>query len=241
MEDPRIGSPFNLMFGMLETLAILRLTSVQWPGPVAQMLNIVSLVNFNVEVFQTQCLLGLPHPITGALAYAGSLFGAMAIAAAFWLLLLLTKRVFPIDFESLELDEQSLEGACYAVRPDRANPDLNVPLEYTPTQCLRRASLSEYAQISGTVRRPTRVNCREGCRSIGNLGEMLRLGARQAILRLAISSYPAWCALMLAGFHRSEHSHACMAQVHSVSWPLGGLLHNIGWQLRHANVPLAGL
>jgi hypothetical protein len=153
MEDPRMGSPFNLMFGMLETLAILRLTSVQWPGPVAQMLNIVSLVNFNVEVFQTQCLLGLPHPITGALAYAGSLFGAMAIAAAFWLLLLLTKRVFPIDFESLELDEQSLEGACYAVRPDRANPDLNVPLEYTPTQCLRRASLSEYAQISGTVRR----------------------------------------------------------------------------------------
>jgi hypothetical protein len=151
MADPRIGSPLNLMLGMLETLGILRLTSVRWPDSVARMLTMVSLVNFNVEVFQTQCLLGPPHPITGALSYVGSLFGATVIAAFFWPLLKLGNRLFPVHIESV-LEEHTLEGACYAVRPDRANPDLHVPLEYSPTQFLRRASLSEYTQISGAVR-----------------------------------------------------------------------------------------
>ena len=152
MADPRIGSPLNLMLGMLETLGILRLTSVRWPDSVARMLTMVSLVNFNVEIFQTQCLLGPPHPITGALSYAGSLFGATVIAAFFWPLLKLTNHLFPIHMESVVLEEHSLEGACYALRPDRADPNLHVPLEYSPSQCLRRASLNEYMQISGTVR-----------------------------------------------------------------------------------------
>ena len=151
MADPRIGSPLNLMLGMLETLAILRLTSVRWPDSVARMLTMVSLVNFNVEIFQTQCLLGPPHPITGALSYVGSLFGATVIAAFFWPLLKLGNRLFPVHIESV-LEEHSLEGACYALRPDRADPNLHVPLEYSPSQCLRRASLNEYMQISGTVR-----------------------------------------------------------------------------------------
>jgi hypothetical protein len=150
MEDPRIGSPFNLMLGMLETLAILRLTSIQWPESVARMLTMVSLVNFNVEVFQTQCLLGPPQPITGALSYMGSLFGATVVAALLWPLLQLSKRVFPI--QSAEFDGQSLEGACYSLRPDRSTPNLYAPFEFTPTQCLRRASFNQYVQIAGTVR-----------------------------------------------------------------------------------------
>ena len=205
MADPRIGSPLNLMLGMLETLAILRLTSVQWPDSVARMLTMVSLVNFNVEIFQTQCLLGPPHPITGAWSYVGSLFGATLIAAFFWPLLKLTKRLFPIHMESVELEEHSLEGACYALRPDRADPNLHVPLEYSPSQCICRASLNEYMQISGTVRTARYLTCpylriaEKACRHAN--------GARQAILKLAISSYPAWCVLMFASCLCSEHSH----------------------------------
>jgi hypothetical protein len=150
MEDPRIGSPLNLLLGMLETLGILRLTSVRWPDSVAQMLTMVSLVNFNVEVLQTQCLLGPPQPIAGALSYAASLCGAMVVSALFWPLLQLSSRIFPT--ESAELDEQSLEGACYVLRPDRATPTLNIPLESSPIRCLRRASFSQYVQIAATVR-----------------------------------------------------------------------------------------
>jgi hypothetical protein len=150
MDDPRIGSPLNLVLGMLETLAILKLTSIRWPDSVAQMLTMVSLVNFNVEVFQTQCILGPPQPITGALSYAGSLLGAPVVAALLWPLIQLTKRVFPVRLAGS--DGQSLEGACYALRPDRSTPALVTPFEFTPTQCLRQASFSQYLQIAGTVR-----------------------------------------------------------------------------------------
>jgi hypothetical protein len=54
MRDPRIGSPFAFVFRLLETLGILNLTLIRWPGSTNSFLNFVSLVNFNTEMFETE-------------------------------------------------------------------------------------------------------------------------------------------------------------------------------------------
>jgi hypothetical protein len=218
MEDPRIGSPLNLLLGMFETLGILRLTSVGWPDSVARMLTMVSLVNFNVEVFQTQCMLGPPHPITGALSHAGSLCGAMVVAVLFWPLLQLSNRMFPI--ESAEQDEQSLEGACYVLRPDRATPTLNVPLQLSPSRCLRRASFSQYVQIAATVR-PFALAAR-GCTS-PRRRPLNRHHCTAGDVKARHCKLPGLVRPRIGRLQRAIH--ACMAQVHRVSRSIGGLLH----------------
>jgi hypothetical protein len=54
LRDPRVGSPIVFITKMLETLSIMSLTMIRWPGSVATFLPIVSLVNFNTEMFQTE-------------------------------------------------------------------------------------------------------------------------------------------------------------------------------------------
>ena len=116
LRDPRVGSPIVFLMKLLETLSIMSLTIVRWPGSVATFLPILSLVNFNTEMFQTECILGRPHPTRAALMYIGGLAAAVLIMLLFWPLLRLLKRS---SFNPNHAENAAdLESMCAQLRPD---------------------------------------------------------------------------------------------------------------------------
>ena len=68
--DPRVGSPIVFILRLLETLGLMSSMVIDWPGVVLNFLSTVNLVNFNTEMFRTECLFGHPHPISKAVTSA---------------------------------------------------------------------------------------------------------------------------------------------------------------------------
>jgi hypothetical protein len=64
--DPRIGSPIVFMLRLMETLGLMSSMAIAWPPGVSGFLAFVNLVNFNTEMFRTECLFGHPHPVSKA-------------------------------------------------------------------------------------------------------------------------------------------------------------------------------
>jgi hypothetical protein len=63
MLDPRVASPFVFLLRLMETLAILPQTSIDWTPAVRTVFAALSVVNFNTEMFRFECVFGPPKPI----------------------------------------------------------------------------------------------------------------------------------------------------------------------------------
>ena len=120
---------------MSETLSIMSLTMLRWPGSVETFLSIVSLVNFNTEMFQTECVLGRPHPTRVAVMYIGGLAAALLIMLLLWPLLCLWKRYRhpesenAVDLESMcaQLRSGSGHDSAVVVAPPKPNRRTCIP------------------------------------------------------------------------------------------------------------------
>ena len=145
MRDPRIGSPLVVAMRLLETLGILSFSVTRWPGSVPVFLSITSLVNLNTEVFQTECLLGRPHPTRAALMYVGGVALVLLVFLLSYCLLQLWKHCIRYDPSA----SPSLESMCEALMPGLADPGTRVP--FTTRQALMAATFHEYVKISLAV------------------------------------------------------------------------------------------
>ena len=148
MRDPRIGSPLVLVMRLLETLGILSLAVARWPGSISMFLSITALANLNTEVFQTQCLLGQPHPTRAAMMYVLGFVALLLVLLASYLLLQLRKRCIRDD----RLASPSLESMCELLMPSKVT--LGTRLPFTPIQALMAATFKEYIKIAMTVSLP---------------------------------------------------------------------------------------
>ena len=95
--NPQKGSPLIFLMRSLETLGILGLTAVEWPSSVQTFLSIVSLVNFNTELFQIECSLGRTHPVRQAAMAPLFLLVVYGIGLLLWALVILAKKSITID------------------------------------------------------------------------------------------------------------------------------------------------
>ena len=152
-KDPRVGSPLVFVMKMLETLSILSLTGIDWPGSVATFLPVVSLVNFNTEMFQTECVLGRPHPTRGALMYIGGFGAALLIILLFWPVIFLWKRR-AMGHRGEAGTVVNLESMCAPMHPDLHHPEgaAAAPLTFLPTQAILAATFADYIRIALAVR-----------------------------------------------------------------------------------------
>jgi hypothetical protein len=151
MRDPRIGSPMVLVMRLLETLGILSLAVARWPGSISLFLSITALANLNTEVFQTQCLLGQPHPTRAAMMYILGFVALLLVLLASYLLLQLRKRCIRDD----RLASPSLESMCELLMPSKVTPGTRLP--FSAHEALMLASFKEYAKISFAVSLPNRA------------------------------------------------------------------------------------
>ena len=146
LRDPRVGSPIVLLLRVLEALGIFALCVAHWPGTIPAFLAVTALVNLNTEVFQTECLLGQPHPTRAALMYACGIPVLLLVLLLFYPLLQLRKRYIHYDRGA----SPSLESMCESLMPGKAAPGTRLP--FTPIQALKAANFKEYVKIALTVR-----------------------------------------------------------------------------------------
>ncbi len=144
LRDPRVGSPIVFLMRILETLSIFSLAVARWPLTVSTFLSVISLVNFNTQMFQTECLLGRPHPTRAALMYVCSI-------AVVLLVLLLLFPLWQLWKRHKALQSASLESMCEPLRPSKDSEPTHAPLSFTPSQALCAATFPEYVMISITV------------------------------------------------------------------------------------------
>ena len=161
MRDPRIGSPLVIVLRLLETLGILSFAVARWPGSIPLFLSITSLVNLNTEVFQTECLLGRPHPTRAALMYVAGIALILLLFLLAYLLLQLYKRCARYSSGA----SPSLESMCEQLMPGKAAPGTRLP--FTPIQALMVATFCEYIKISLTVSLRSRARAVEVIWSCG--------------------------------------------------------------------------
>jgi hypothetical protein len=145
MRDPRVGSPLVLVMRLLETLGIFSLSVARWPGSIPVFLSITSLVNLNTEVFQTECLLGRPHPTRAALTYVCGIPILMLVLLLFYPLLKLVKHCIRYDHGATP----SLESMCEPLMPGKVSPGTKMP--FTTAQALMAATFKEHTMIALTV------------------------------------------------------------------------------------------
>jgi hypothetical protein len=130
---------------LLETLGILSFAVARWPGSIPVFLSITSLVNLNTEVFQTECLLGRPHPTRAALMYVAGVALVLLVFLLTYPLLQLYKRCARYASSA----SPTLESMCEQLMPGKAAPGTRLP--FTPIQALMVATFREYIKISLTV------------------------------------------------------------------------------------------
>ena len=150
MLDPRVASPFVFLMRLLETLAILKRTSIDWPPAVRDAFALASLVNFNTEIFRFECTIGHPDPLSRVVTAALFPFiSAVAFILAWPLIRALAKmrsKMHPVP-ASLS----NLESMCAKLRPDAPPAQKRGPLGFRPTDALVAASFFEYLQILSAV------------------------------------------------------------------------------------------
>ena len=155
LKDPRIGNPLIFLTRLLETLSILSLTVVKWPLSVTTFLSTVSIVNFNTEIFQMQCILGPPHPTRSVGMYACGLLIAWVVAILIWPASRLCKRCAKAICRGVDRDSANtiklLDEMCEHMKPGSSS-DASLPLPFTPTQAVMAANFKEHVKISFTVR-----------------------------------------------------------------------------------------
>ena len=154
LRDPRVGSPIVLIMRMLETLGIFALSVARWPGSIPVFLSITALVNLNTEVFQTECLLGRPHPTGAVMTYVLGIPVLLILLLLFYPLLQLIKRCVRYD----HVANPSLESMCEKLMPGNATAGARHP--FTPMQALMVATFKEYVKIALTVSFLCRVRVR---------------------------------------------------------------------------------
>ena len=151
MRDPRIGSPIVIVMRLLETLGILSLATARWPGSIPTFLSTAALVNLNTEVFQTECLLGRPHPTRAAMMYVLGVAVFLFVLLLFYPFLQLIKRCVRFD----RGESPSLDSMCEMLMPDKVVP--GTPLPFSAHQALMLASFKEFIKIVFTVSLPSRA------------------------------------------------------------------------------------
>ena len=151
MRDPRVGSPIILILRILETLGIFSLSVARWPGSTRVLLSITSLVNLNTEVFQTECLLGRPHPTRAALTYVCGAPVLLLVLLLFYPLLKLVKHCIRYDHGATP----SLESMCEPLMPGKICPGTKLP--FTAGEALMSATFEEHIMIALTVSLPSRA------------------------------------------------------------------------------------
>ena len=145
MKDPRIGSPLVIVMRLLETLGILSFAVARWPGSIPMFLSVTSLVNLNTEIFQTECVLGRPHPTRAALMYVAGVALVLLVFLLSYPLLQLYKHCARYAY----IASPSLESMCEQLMPGKAAPGNRMP--FTPSQALMVATFREHIRISLTV------------------------------------------------------------------------------------------
>ena len=151
MRDPRIGSPIVIVMRLLETLGILSLAAARWPGSIPIFLSTAALVNLNTEVFQTECVLGRPHPTRTAMMYVLGVAVLLFVLLLFYPFLQLIKRCVRFD----RGESPSLDSMCEMLMPDKVAP--GTPLPFSAHQALMLASFKEYVKIAFAVSLPSRA------------------------------------------------------------------------------------
>jgi hypothetical protein len=150
MLDPRVASPFVFLMRLLETLAILNRTSIDWPPAIRDAFALASLVNFNTEIFRFECTIGHPDPLSRVVTAALFPFvSAVAFILAWPLIRALAKM--RSKMHPMPAPLSNLESMCARLRPDALPAQKRGPLGFRPTDALVAASFFEYLQILSAV------------------------------------------------------------------------------------------
>ncbi len=244
MRDPRIGSSLVIVMRLLENLGILSFASARWPGSIPTFLSIASLVNLNTEVFQTECLLGRPHPTRAALMYvAGAALVLLLFLLAYSLL-----QLYKHCARCASSASPSLESICEQLMPGKAGPGTR--LLFTPIQALMVATFHEYIKISLTVSLRSRPQAAEEfwscvgpyccsciCRGPPGLCEMIAV-----ILAGSCEDHDRRLSHMVSARTILSFGWAWVtfpddAQVHDLSWNVGGLHQTPGRLVLAQRIP----
>jgi len=157
MLDPRVASPFVFLMRLMETLAILQQTSIDWTPAVRTVFAALSVVNFNTEMFRFECLFGPPKPIQQAVAAATVPFATFLVfIAARPLIRRLAQRraVMHPAVSPRSSQPKTVASMCRRLRPDAPSKDRLTPLGFRPTDALAAASWTEYLRMVSAVQAP---------------------------------------------------------------------------------------
>ena len=157
MLDPRVASPFVFLMRLMETLAILQQTSIDWTPAVRTVFAALSVVNFNTEMFRFECLFGPPKPIQQAVAAAAVPFATFLvfIAARPLICRLAQRRATKHPVATTSSEPKTVASMCRRLRPDAPPKDRLAPLGFRPTDALAAASWTEYLRMVSAVLPPS--------------------------------------------------------------------------------------
>ena len=158
MLDPRVASPFVFLMRLMETLAILQQTSIDWTPAVRTVFAALSVVNFNTEMFRFECVFGPPKPIPQSEAEAVVPFATFLVfIAARPLIRRLAQRraVMNPAVSPRSSQPKTVASMCCRLRPDAPPKDRLAPLGFRPTDALAAASWTEYLRMVSAVPAPS--------------------------------------------------------------------------------------
>jgi hypothetical protein len=155
MLDPRIASPFVFLLRLLETLAILQQTSIDWTPAVRSVFAALSVVNFNTQMFRLECLFGRPEPIQQAIGAACVPFATFLVfVAARPIIQLMARRrakKHPARSPRSNVSLTTVTSMCRRLHPDAPPKERSGPLGFRPTDALAAASWTEYLRMVSAV------------------------------------------------------------------------------------------
>ncbi len=155
--DPRVASPFGFLMRLMETLAILNRTGLEWPPAARDAFSLASLVNFNTEIFRFECSLGHPEPHSRVVTALIFPIGAALVFILAWPLIRLVAKVrgrkHPVQARTA-----CLELMYAMLRPDAPPGQKHGRLELRPTEALAAASWVEFTRIIAAVSAPSNVS-----------------------------------------------------------------------------------
>jgi hypothetical protein len=155
--DPRVASPFVFLMRLMETLAILNRTGLEWPPAARDAFSLASLVNFNTEIFRFECSLGHPEPLSRVVTALMFPIGAALVFILAWPLIRLVAKVRGRK-HPVQAPLACLELMYTKLRPDAPPAQKHRQLELRPIDALSAASWVEYTRIIAAVSAPSILN-----------------------------------------------------------------------------------